>query len=143
VSHQNCCELTDFKLESISSGAAPSWVDRLNSPGTHVVIMVLSLAFEGVCFVLYPTIRTLSEESTLRGVEAFSTSSWLLVHSLAMVGFFLLTLEFLGLQSLLHEATAESLGITALVATWTVVSLVLPFYGAETFTLHAVGLEAC
>jgi hypothetical protein len=103
----------------------------------------LSLAFAGVCFVLYPAILPLSDESTFRGAEAFSTSSWLLAHSLAMVWFILLTLGFLGLQSLLHEATAGSLGITALVVIWTGVSLVLPFYGAETFALRSVGMEGC
>ncbi len=47
VSHQDRCELTDFKLESISSGAAPSWVDRLSSPGTHMIIMVLPVGWVG------------------------------------------------------------------------------------------------
>ncbi len=105
-------------------------------------LTALSLAIAGVCFVLYPAIRPFSDESTLRGAEAFAASSWLLAHSLAMVGFILLTLGLLGLYSQLRETTAGGLSITALVVTWIGVGLTLPYYGAETFALHAVGQEA-
>jgi hypothetical protein len=48
VSHQDRCELTtNFKLESISSGAAPNRVNRLSSPGTHVIIMFLPVGWVG------------------------------------------------------------------------------------------------
>jgi len=105
-------------------------------------LTALSLAIAGVCFVLYPAIRPFSDESTMQGAEAFATSSWLLAHSLAMVGFILLILGLLGLYIQLRKTTAESLGITALVVTWIGISLTLPYYGAETFSLHAVGQEA-
>ncbi|MFZ3149045.1 MAG: hypothetical protein WA137_08375 [Methanothrix sp.] len=105
-------------------------------------LTALSLAIAGVCFILYPAIRPFSEESTLQGAEAFASSSWLLAHSLAMVGFILLILGLLGLCSQLRKTTAGSLGITALVVTWIGVSLTLTYYGAETFALHAVGQEA-
>jgi len=105
-------------------------------------LAALSLAIAGVCFVLYPALRPFSDESTLQGAEAFATSSWLLAHSLAMVGFILLTLGLLGLYSRLRETTAGRLGITALVVTWIGVGLTLPYYGAEAFALHAVGQEA-
>lgn len=105
-------------------------------------LSALSLSIAGICFVLYPSIRPFSDESTLRGAEAFAAPSWLLAHSLAMVGFILLILGLLGLCSQLRETTAGSLGITALVVTWIGVGLTLPYYGAETFALHAVGQEA-
>jgi hypothetical protein len=101
----------------------------------------LSLAIAGICLVLDPAIRPFSFESSLRGAEAFAASSWLLAHSLAMVGFILLTLGLLGLYCHLRETTAGSLGITALVVTWIGVGFTLPYYGAETFALHAVGQE--
>jgi hypothetical protein len=47
VSHQDHCELSDFRFESISNGAASSWVDRLSSPGTHVIVMVLPVDWVG------------------------------------------------------------------------------------------------
>lgn len=105
-------------------------------------LTALSLAIAGICFVLYPAIRPFSDESTLRGAEAFAASSWLLAHSLAMIGFILLILGLLGLYSQLREMAAGSLGTTALVVTWIGVGLTLPYYGAETFALHAVGQEA-
>jgi hypothetical protein len=33
VSHQTRCELRAFEHESISSGAAPAWIDRLSISG--------------------------------------------------------------------------------------------------------------
>ena len=102
----------------------------------------LSLAMAGVCFALYPAIRPFSDESTLRGAEAYATSSWLLAHSLAMIGFILLILGMLGITSLLRKTTAGSSGVTGLVVTWIGVGLTLPYYGAETFALRAIGREA-
>jgi hypothetical protein len=105
-------------------------------------LAALSLGIAGVCFLLYPAIRPFSDEATLRGAEAFASSAWLLAHSLAMVGFILLTLGLLGVSSQLRETTAGTLGITALIVTWIGVGLTLPYYGAETFALHAVGQES-
>ncbi len=102
----------------------------------------LSFAIAGVCFLLYPAIRPFSDEASIQGAEAFASSSWLLAHSLAMVGFILLILGLLGLHDQLRETTAGSLGITALVVTWIGVGFTLPYYGAEAFALHAVGQEA-
>ncbi len=105
-------------------------------------LAALSLAIAGVCFVLYPAIRPFSDESTLRGAQAFATSAWPLAHTLAMVGFILLTLGLLGVASRLSETPAGLLGFTALVVTWIGAGLTLPYYGAEAFALHAVGQEA-
>lgn len=102
----------------------------------------LALVIAGVFFVLYPAIRPFSDESTLLGAAAFASSAWLLAHSLAMVGFILLALGLLGLYDQLSESAAGRLSITALVVTWIGVGLTLPYYGAETFALHAVGQEA-
>jgi hypothetical protein len=108
--------------------------------GTHLT--ALSLAIAGICFALYPAIRPFSDEASLQGAEAFADPSWLLAHSLAMIGFILLILGLLGLCNLLCETTTGGLGITALVVTWIGVGFTLPYYGAETFALHAVGQEA-
>lgn len=40
VSHQDRCTLSNFKFENISPGSSPEWIDRLSSPGSHVIIMV-------------------------------------------------------------------------------------------------------
>jgi hypothetical protein len=105
-------------------------------------LTALSLAIAGVCFALYPAIRPFSDESSLQAAEAFATFSWLLAHSLAMVGFILLSLGLLGWHSQLLRTRADRLGTTALVVIWIGVGLTLPYYGAETFALRAVGQEA-
>ena len=105
-------------------------------------LTALLWAIAGVCFVLYPAIRPFSDESTLQGAQAFATSAWILAHSLAMVGFILLTLGLLGVYGRLCETAAGRLGLAALVVTWIGVGLTLPYYGAEAFALHAVGQEA-
>jgi hypothetical protein len=47
VSHQERCELTGFDYESISPGAAPSWIDRLGIAAKRVVILYLPVGWVG------------------------------------------------------------------------------------------------
>ncbi len=105
-------------------------------------LAALSLVIAGACFLAYPAIRPYSDEASIAGAEAFASTAWLLSHTLAMVGFILLTLGLLGLYGHLHRTRAEPWGIAALVLTWAGVGLILPYYGAEAFALHAVGREA-
>lgn len=105
-------------------------------------LTVCSFVFAGILFVLYPLIRPFSDESSLQGALAFASSSWILAHSLAIAGFILLILGLLGMCSTLRETPAGNLGLAALVVTWIGVGFTLPYYGAETFALHAVGQEA-
>ncbi|MGZ3636988.1 MAG: hypothetical protein ACXVCX_04005 [Ktedonobacterales bacterium] len=105
-------------------------------------LAALALVIAGIFFVLYPAIRPFSDEVSLQGAAAFASSAWLVAHSLAMVGFILLMLGLLGLYGLLRETRAGGLGIVALVLTLIGVCCTLPYYGAETFALHAVGQEA-
>lgn len=109
---------------------------------TRTRLAALSLVIAGACFLAYPAIRPYTDEASLAGAEAFASPAWLLSHTLAIVGFILLVLGLLGLYGRLRETRAESLGITALVLTWTGVGLILPYYGAEAFALAAVGREA-
>ena len=109
---------------------------------TRTRLAALALVIAGACFLAYPAIRPYTDETTLAGAEAFASPAWLLAHSLAIVGFILLVLGLLGLYGRLRETKVEPLGIAALVLTWTGVGLVLPYYGAETFGLAAVGEEA-
>lgn len=81
----------------------------------RTLLAALSLAIAGVCFFTYPAIRPFSDEASLAGAEAFASLSWLLSHTLAMIGFVLLTLGLLGLSNRLCGTRAETAGITALV----------------------------
>jgi hypothetical protein len=47
VSHQKRCELSDFELQSISPGAAPSWLDKQSAPGTTIVMVVQPVGWVG------------------------------------------------------------------------------------------------
>src|ERR1700722_2352554 len=47
VSHQNHCEMSAFKLQSISKGAAPSWIDRQSTPGATVLVVVQPVGWVG------------------------------------------------------------------------------------------------
>ena len=102
----------------------------------------VSLAISGILFVLYPAIRPFSDESSLQGARAFASFSWILAHSLAMLAFILLTLGFFGLYLFLRKTTVEHRAFQALILNWIGVGLTLPYYGAETFGLHAISQEA-
>lgn len=102
----------------------------------------ISLALCGVCFFLYPAIRPFSDETSLSGAAAFASSAWFLAHSLAMAGFILLALGLLGVYLHLRDTAAAELAMPALVLSWVGIGLTLPYYGAETFGLQAVGRGA-
>ncbi|OZC90696.1 hypothetical protein CH254_07175 [Rhodococcus sp. 06-412-2C] len=89
--------------------------------------------FIGLMFALYPALRPYSDEVGSAGVDAFASSSWVLAHTFAMLGFIAL-----GLAVLFGGRRSDP----AVVATWIGVGLVLPYYGAETFALHALGVDA-
>ena len=99
-------------------------------------------AVAGLLFVLYPAIRPFSDESSLQAAAAFASTAWVVSHSLAVVGFVLLVLGVFGLYLLLQKTAVERLALIALVLSWIGVGLTLPFYGAEVFGLHAIGMEA-
>jgi hypothetical protein len=108
----------------------------------QIPFATIALIVSGIFFVLYPVIRTFSDESSLEGAAAFASYSWVLAHSLAMGAFILLSLGFLGLYIRLKETRVERHAMVALVLIWIGVGLTLPYYGAETFGLHAIGQEA-
>lgn len=96
----------------------------------------------GLLFVLYPAIRPFSDETTLQGAAAFASAAWLLAHMLAMVGFTLVMLGLLGLYLALRKTPVEATAFWGLAVGLVAVGLLLPFYGAEAFGLHAIGQEA-
>lgn len=89
--------------------------------------------FVGVMFAAYPALRPYSDEVGSAGVDAFASSNWVLAHTFAMLGFIALGLL------VLYTGRRSDL---AVVSTWIGVGLVLPYYGAETFALHALGVDA-
>jgi hypothetical protein len=108
----------------------------------RIPLVTIALVLSGIFFVLYPAIRPFSDESSLQGAAAFASSSWVLAHSLAIVAFILLALGLLGLYFRLKATRVEPHAMVALVLIWIGAGLTLPYYGAETFGLHAIGQEA-
>ncbi|MFD0000782.1 hypothetical protein [Nocardia sp. NPDC127526] len=84
----------------------------------------------GVLFLLYPALRPWEDESTTDGaVAAMGSTAWVIAHLCAMIGFILVSLGLLALR--------DRIGIGPVMTTWIGVGLVLPYYGAEDFGLHA------
>lgn len=90
------------------------------------------LVATGLLFAIYPLLRPYSTETRESGADAFASPLWVAAHVSAMIGFVVFVLA---IKALAVGATAE---VTALVG----VALVLPYYGAETFALHALGTRA-
>lgn len=112
---------------------------------THVSRVRLgaaSFAAAGILFVLYPAIRPFSDETSLQGAAAFASAAWMLAHILAMMGFTLLPLALVGVYISLQDSVVERPAFWAVVLSWIGVGLTLPFYGGESFGLHAIGQEA-
>jgi hypothetical protein len=102
-------------------------------------VFAMALTLSGLCFLLYPVIRPFSSEVGAAGARAFASSSWVIAHSLGIIGFILLTLGLLGVYLRLQETTLARPMVMALSVSWIGVGLTLPYYGAEVFGLHAVG----
>ncbi|HEY1135059.1 MAG TPA: hypothetical protein VGE77_10815, partial [Nocardioides sp.] len=86
-----------------------------------------ALALAGAALAAYPALRGYAVEDGLAAAELYARPAWLWAHALAMVGFALV---------------AWGLGaVHALAQRWMTVGLVLllPYYGAEAYGLHAVG----
>lgn len=88
----------------------------------------LALIVSGILFLLYPAVRPWHDESTLDGaVRSMGSNAWVAAHFFAMLGFILVPIGLLALRS---KAPA--------IIFWIGAGLVLPYYGAEDFGLHAI-----
>jgi len=86
-----------------------------------------ALAAAGVLFVVYPLARPWGDATPEGAAAAFASPLWLVAHLAAMAAFVLVGV---GLTALPGRAA---------LATWVAgTALVLPYYGAEAFALHAL-----
>lgn len=106
------------------------------------MVNVLPAAWIGsaVVFVAYPALRPYADETGLPGLAAMASDRWLAAHVLGMVGFVLLASA---LRTTLDGSrlTGGSARLVGPLAWWGAI-LVLPYYGAEAFGLHAIGRYA-
>lgn len=108
----------------------------------YIRLSSFSLVISGILFVLYPAIRPFSDESSLAGAQAFASVEWMVAHMLAMVAFTLLPLGLLGFYHALQHTAFKSTTYSAVILSILGVGCTLPFYGGETYGLHALGMEA-
>jgi hypothetical protein len=102
-----------------------------------------ALAAAGLLFLAYPVLRPWHDEATVAGATAsMSSAAWVAAHFFAMLGFILVPLGLLALRSAVAATRAEPLALTAAVLAWIGSGLVLPYYGAEDFGLHAIAGSA-
>lgn len=100
---------------------------------------VAALVLGGVLFAVYPAVRPYADETTAAGAEGFASTAWVVAH-LCAVGFFgLLPFGLSGLRAAVQGTAGARWARRALLAGWVGVALVLPYYGAETFGLQAIG----
>lgn len=89
-------------------------------------------ALAAVLFVLYPALRPYSSEVGLAGAGAFGSDRWVFAHLCGMAAFG-------GFAAATCTLTVPRLPrATAVLG----VGLILPYYGAEAFGLHALGRAA-
>ena len=89
-----------------------------------------ALGLAGLAFAAYPMLRGSGSEAGMSGAELYARPAWLFAHVLGMVGF---------------VAAGWGLGaVDRAAGRWAVAGavLVLPFYGAEAYGLHALGRRA-
>ncbi|TCB97926.1 hypothetical protein E0H26_10015 [Micromonospora zingiberis] len=102
-----------------------------------------TLAAAAALFVLYPALRPWHDESTVAGaIAAMSASTWVPSHVFAMIGFILVPLGLLALAQAVAGTRAGRTAVAAFVTSTVGAGLVLPYYGAEAFGLHAIATRA-
>jgi hypothetical protein len=114
----------------------------VNASRFRIRLTSLALAVAGLLFVVYPALRPFSSEVGMQGAVAFGSTAWVIAHSFAIIGFVLIVLGLFGLYLLLQSTSAERPALIGVVLSWLGVGLVLPFYGAEVFGLHAIAQQA-
>jgi len=104
-------------------------------------VAAAAFAIAGVSFAVYPALRPYSEETSLAGADAMASTAWVAAHTFGMVGFIALTLGMWTFTRWQGLASRRSAGVAAAL-TWLAGSLVLPYYGAETFGLQVIAERA-
>lgn len=94
---------------------------------TSVPTSAAMLAAAGLALVAYPALRGFAVEDGLAAAELYARPAWLWAHVLGMAGFVLVAWGLAAIDAFAHRA--------ALVGA----ILLLPYYGAEAYGLHALG----
>jgi hypothetical protein len=115
------------------SAVRPEAVGRDGSAGPAALVAA------GVLFALYPVVRPWGDATAAGSAAAFASPAWVVAHLAAVAGFVLLSLGLLSVRAAVAGGPGARAGGAAVVAAWLGTGLTLPYYGAETFALHALG----
>lgn len=108
-------------------------------PGLPVAVGLLTAA---AAFVAYPALRPAVPEEGLVGAAGFASDAWLTAHALGMLGFIALAVALRSAERV-RPWPWSGRPLRELVSRVLLgVALILPYYGAEAFGLHAVGRYA-
>ncbi len=111
----------------------------MSNPASRVRWGAVALAVAGLLLIAYPAVRPWHDETTVAGAaQSMSSVAWVAALFFAMVCFVLLPLGLLALRAAVESTRAESTALYATVIAWLGAGLVLPYYGAEDFGLHAI-----
>ncbi|WP_446226124.1 hypothetical protein ACTWPB_14315 [Nocardia sp. IBHARD005] len=99
------------------------------------------LSVAGVALAAYPMIRPYSDEKTLAGAAAYASTSWVLAHLLAVLGFALIVGAML-FDVASRPATRSGLRVAATATGIVAVTLLTLYYGFECFALNEIGRAA-
>lgn len=114
--------------------------DRIESrTGVARICAAALFALVGVLFVVYPLVRPYAAGGAPDGRAEFASPSWLVAHLAAVGGFIAFGLALVALSGLLKGTGGERAAVVAVATSWIGTGLTLPYYGAETFALHALG----
>jgi hypothetical protein len=92
-----------------------------------------------VLFLVHPALRPAGDAVPATTAAAFAGWSWPVAHLAGVAGFALVAAGLLALRDRLAGTSGRGIAGWAL-GTWAAgAALVLPYYGAEAFSLHALG----
>ncbi len=98
-----------------------------------------ALGAAGLLFALYPAVRPWGDATAAGSAAAFASPAWVVAHLVAVAGFVLLSLGLLSVRAAVAGRPGVRATGAAVVTAWLGTGLTLPYYGAETFALHALG----
>jgi hypothetical protein len=113
---------------------------ELVRPGAGAILLVIA----GALFLAFPLVRPWVPEdvATPELAAAFASNRWIAAHLCGAAGFLLLPPALLALRGRLAETHGRAPASGAVVASWLGAGLVLPYFGAETFGIHAIARDA-
>lgn len=112
----------------------------MNAPRTTPTRLWFGTA--GLAFAAYPALRPWGPEAGTEGALQLGSAAWLAAHVLGMVGFVALALALRSAAARPSWPWSGRPVREAETRAWVAVALLLPYYGAETYGLHAVGRHA-